>query len=68
MSKTSHSSTWKSCATCEFYSGSREPDAFMKRVSFELDQKAKCLGKWKPNSYGPNHTCSGWVMWGVLKK
>ena len=68
MSVQTHSSTWKCCGTCEFYAGSREPDSFRRRVSFDGDQRAKCLGKWKPNAYPPSHVCSAWVMWGVLKK
>ena len=68
MSKQSHGSTWKCCGTCEFYAGSREPDTFMKSVSFDNTVKAKCLGKWKPNTYDPNHSCQDWKMWGVLKK
>ncbi len=61
-------STVKNCGTCQYWAGSREPDAFMKRVSFDAGIKSKCMGKFKPAALLPSHTCDGYVMWGVLKK
>ncbi len=67
MSESSKSSSWKCCGTCEFWSGPRKPDTFMRNVKFDTADKSQCLGKLKGSSKGGNDSCSSWKKWGVLK-
>lgn len=67
MSETSHSSTWKVCATCEYWAGARTPDTFQSRVTYDQRGKGRCLGKWKGHERTASDTCSGWTKWAVMK-
>jgi hypothetical protein len=67
MSQTTKSSTWKCCGTCQYWSGPREPDTFMKNVKYDTISKSKCLGMWKGIIKGGDDTCTSWAKWGVLK-
>jgi hypothetical protein len=58
----------KHCVTCDYWSGSRNVDNAGVVVSVsEPSIKGRCLGKWKPNSFTPNHTCHDFKKWGALK-
>ncbi len=68
MSRESQTVALKRCGTCEFYAGSREPNDLMTRVTIETNEKGKCLGRWKSQSFYPTHTCLDWKAWSVLRK
>ena len=61
-------SSVKLCATCEFWAGTRAPDAFNKNVVVDITTKGRCVGPLKgPTLYLSNHSCSHFRSWGVLK-
>ena len=69
----SYPSDWKQCATCEYWSGEREPgDIFGNRVKFESPMsRGRCLNRdsgWFHSDLGKqaNASCQCWEKWGVL--
>jgi len=63
-----YSPTFKTCATCEFWGGSRQPDNFRSgAVVTDHMVQGKCYGKWNGSEKSSNSGCEGWKKWGVLK-
>ena len=66
--KSSLTSSFKVCATCALWSGSRTTDNFNTRVEFERNQKGKCCGGCFNNcQMQPMASCSKWQKWQALK-
>ena len=63
--------SWKQCATCAFWTGSRECDHFGQRVTVNSPtDKGKCAipqGGWKGSQKQANSQCRDWQKWPVLK-
>jgi len=66
-----YSKSFKNCAVCNFWGGSRQVDAFGQRVKVDSSgTKGKCLlqgGSWKGRDKQANATCNKWQAWGPLK-
>lgn len=67
MAKKTISSQIKYCGTCQYWTGARDTDAFMKMVTFDASVKAKCIGTFKSTLFTGDNTCGGHSKWGVLK-
>lgn len=63
--------TWKQCATCAYWCGTRETDYWCQRVTVESSgAKGKCMapsGGWRRQDRQACATCSTWQKWPVLK-
>lgn len=63
--------TWKRCATCAFWTGSRQCDFFGQIVTIENAMtKGKCAipyGGWKGYEKQANASCTSWQKWPVLR-
>ena len=63
--------TWKKCATCAFWCGTRSCDSFGRNVTVGGPmEKGKCAipsGPWKNTQQQANSSCSSWKKWAVLK-
>lgn len=58
-------SNFKRCSTCEYWTGSRQPDRFGKTVTVEGTASANCLACGsKRHDY---NTCMKYKKWGVLR-
>ena len=62
MAKQTIPSTWKICATCSNWGGSRRPaDPFRTNVEFEGNQKGRCYGGgFNQCDMNPLATCNKW--------
>ena len=57
---------WKNCATCDFWTGSREAEASTHTVQIDPAARGSCTLKTKyPVRYATN-VCSAWKEWQVL--
>ena len=56
------------CATCEYWSGHREPDSWFDNVEYMDNHKGKCYNKrsWNGNEKYPTDNCNNWQRWMVL--
>lgn len=67
----SYPSSWKQCATCDYWGGSRTTDAFGQnvKVGSAMDYGVcMCPNNcgWKGQKKQANGSCSGYRKWGVL--
>lgn len=56
------------CATCEYWSGHREPDNWFDSVEYMDNNKGTCYNKrsWNGNEKYPTDSCNNWQRWMVL--
>ena len=63
--------TWKQCATCAYWTGSRECDYFGQRVTVaSAMDKGKCAiprGGWRGQQRQACAQCQDWLKWPVLR-
>ena len=63
--------TWKQCATCAYWCGTRECDHWGQRVTVDSSGSlGKCAipsGCWKGSDRQAGFSCSNWQKWPVLK-
>jgi hypothetical protein len=66
-----YSKSFKNCAICNYWGGSRQVDTFGQRVTVDSStSKGKCLlqgGPWKGQDMQAGSTCYKWQAWAVLK-
>ena len=68
MSVSSLPSSFKVCATCVFWGGSRSTDTLRYYSRFDSNLKGECLGgAFNRAMMSPNASCSKWTKWTVLK-
>jgi hypothetical protein len=68
MGNTSTPATWKQCATCEFWAGSRRPSHWRDRSEYESGSKGECAGGgWDRSQMTAENSCGSWKKWGILK-
>lgn len=64
-------SSWKHCATCAYWTGSRQTDYFCNRVDVsDTFSKGKCMCRgniWFNTDKIANASCSDYKKWDVLK-
>lgn len=64
--------TFKNCATCNYWGGSRQADSFGNKVTVSSSSsKGKCFcqgSPWKGSDKQAKETCSKREHWGALKK
>ncbi len=61
-------SSFKLCATCGLWAGSRSTDVFCSYSIFEQNQTGKCCGGgFNQAQMNPMACCSKWQKWQVLK-
>jgi uncharacterized protein YraI len=67
--KTSTSSSWKVCSTCERWAGSRQPSHWRDRSEHLSGVKGECVGGyWNRSQRDANSSCHEWKLWNILKK
>ena len=68
MSSTRSSKSFKICATCAFWAGSRTPDGG--NAVYDSSQRAKCSapsGTFKNSDMQPQQNCGKWEVWPPLR-
>jgi hypothetical protein len=61
-------SSFKVCATCALWAGSRSTDAFGSYSIYEDSQTGKCCGGgFNQGQMNPMASCSKWQKWQALK-
>lgn len=64
-------SSWKNCATCAYWVGTRETDYFGNYAKVEsYSTKGKCMchkGPWRNIEKTANMSCNAFEKWAVLK-
>ena len=66
MTQTSVSNKW--CITCQFFGGTREATRNGHGISYEANQRAKCVGGGKnTQQVSLNGTCPKYAKWAALK-
>ena len=64
--------SWKNCATCSFWSGTRETDYWGNWVTIEsATAKGKCLCRtsgWVRMDKSASKSCNSYDQWAPLKK
>lgn len=67
----SYPKSFKNCAVCNYWGGSRQVDSFGMRVTIDsLSSRGKCLlqgGPWKGADKPATSNCPKWQAWGALK-
>ena len=63
--------SWKQCATCAYWTGSRECDRWGQKVTVASScEKGMCMipqGGWHRQQRQASAQCSDWMKWPVLK-
>ena len=66
-----YSNSYKNCARCNYWGGTRQVDTFGERVTVDSSMaRAKCLlqgGPWRGQERQANSGCEKWQSWGALK-